>query len=131
MSTNETLQATKSKLYAMRAIVEELEMWESTISLLPTISFPSSWKIKILPPFRGALCRFYVYQGDVMVSVYLDFYDRLGIEEQPYWELYPSSTNADTARFHLNETEQLLDAIQTALDSLQVAANKAKYEHKN
>jgi hypothetical protein len=80
---------------------------------IPWMNFPPHWRIKIIPPFLAAIVRFRVTTDklkDNDISVYLDCYDKLGCVGQPYWEAY--SINGDTERFLLNETDELLVAIE-------------------
>jgi hypothetical protein len=89
----------------------ESQKWTKEI---PYIKFPDDWKIKITPPFSGAVIRFQVKKDDFWVSVYLDCYDRLGYMEQPYWEIYPH--NEDAFRCYMNETDELLRAIEESFE---------------
>jgi hypothetical protein len=76
---------------------------------IPYIQFPSDWKVKITPPFAGAVVRFRVQKNDAKVSVYLDCYDRLGCYGSPYWEVCPH--DGDVFRCDMSDTESLLNAI--------------------
>jgi len=82
---------------------------------IPFIKFSSEWEIQIIPPFTGATVRFRVKKGDAQVSIYLDCYDKLGYFGSPYWEVYPHE--GDTFRCGINETDELLQAIQESLNS--------------
>ena len=90
--------------------VNEVEKWVKDI---PEISFPSWWKVKIIPPFGGALVRFIVTRGKAEVSVYLDGYDRLGYYGSPYWEVYPVS--GDVERVYMNDVDVLLKVINKSI----------------
>lgn len=80
------------------------------MSEIPWISFPSDWKVQIIPPFCGAIARFRVELPDGRTkSIYLDYFDRLGSFGQPYWECYPC--DGDTFRCAMDETDELLKAI--------------------
>lgn len=82
------------------------------IKEIPYIEFPSSWKVKIIPPFCGAVVRFIVMLPDFpkdTISVYLDCYDQLGFFGQPYWEVYPYQ--GDTGRCPMDDTKTLLEMI--------------------
>lgn len=82
---------------------------------IPGIKFPAHWEVKITPPFAGAVVRFRVSRGDGRcVSVYLDCYDILGFQEEPYWEVFPYED--DTFRCPMNDVDALLAAIQKSLD---------------
>ena len=82
---------------------------------IPYLSFPSDWKVKIVPPFSGAMVRFYVKKEEAFVSVYLDCYDLLGFYQEPYWEIYPYED--DVFRCEMNKTEELLKAISHSISS--------------
>lgn len=77
------------------------------------IEFPEGWKIKIIPPFAGAMGRFRVYNNDESksVSVYLDCYDSLGSVGEPYWEIYPTIED-DCARFLMGDEDLLVKEIK-------------------
>lgn len=97
--------------------------WRKWMVEIPYISFPSELKIKIIPPFAGAVVRFHAAlkdKPDHFVSIYLDCYDILGWVGQPYWELYPDS-DGDTFRCAMKDTDELLQAIDRALK------NRKKY----
>jgi hypothetical protein len=88
--------------------------------LIPPLEFPSTWKIKMVPPFGGALARFCVVTEFGKVSVYLDAYDQLGcMDNKPYWEIYPGSNEyGDPDRFQMNETTELIDGIKKSIDKM-------------
>lgn len=97
-------------------LMDRVMEWDKWRKEIPELSFPSDWKIKIVPPFAGAVVRFTVEKNDHWVSVYLDCYDVLGSMNKPYWEIYPSE-DGDTSRFDMNDTEGLLKEIAVALES--------------
>jgi len=80
---------------------------------IPYISFPAEWKVKIIPPFGGAVIRFYVMQETAKVSAYLDCYDNIGYCGEPYWEIYPYKS--DVFRCGMYETDKLLEAIKNSI----------------
>jgi len=81
------------------------------IKKTPHIKFPTGWEVQIIPPFSGALIRFRV--NDV-VSVYLDVYDLLGFEGEPYWEICPHK--GDVYRCAMNNVDDLIKSIQESLN---------------
>jgi len=83
------------------------------VDKIPTINFPTSWAIRVIPPFNGAVVRFRVKKGNASVSIYLDCYDNLGIYGSPYWEVYPH--NDDVFRCGINEVDRLLKAISESI----------------
>lgn len=92
--------------------LEELVGWRFWMDKIPFIKFPSEWKVKITPPFAGAMIRFKVEKEDVdfEVSVYLDCYDILGYYGSPYWEVYPYY--GDTQRISMDDVDGLLKSIE-------------------
>ncbi|MFW9872300.1 MAG: hypothetical protein ACFFG0_04290 [Candidatus Thorarchaeota archaeon] len=82
---------------------------------IPSFNFPSDWKVKIIPPFMGAICRFKVRKNEKEISIYLDFYDILGSYGCPYWEVYPNVLG-DNSRFDLNDTKGVINCIKESLD---------------
>jgi hypothetical protein len=90
----------------------EYRRWTKEI---PFIKFDADWEVKVIPPFAGAVVRFFVRKGAKEVSVYLDCYDNLGyMDKKPHWEIYPDKDD-ENSRFYMNETEELLSAIREAL----------------
>lgn len=89
---------------------------------LPYLQFPSHWQIKIIPPFLGATIRFKVKTASILsnenVSIYFDAYNNLGYFGSPYWEIYPND-EGETARFALDEAEEMLKQIELALQKLE------------
>ena len=80
--------------------VEKREEWRRWCEEIPELQFPSSWNVKIIPPFGGAMVRFIINEK---ISVYLDCYDSLGFMGEPYWEIYPYCD--DTWRCPMNNTD--------------------------
>lgn len=97
-----------------RHAIEEIYEWEKWQEEIPYLNFKPEWKVKVVPPFRGAIARFYVDYNDNFVSIYLDCYNELGYVGQPYWEIYPNYQN-ENERFYINETDELLEAIDKSL----------------
>ena len=81
------------------------------IKKIPQIKFPADWEVQIIPPFSGAIARFRVNNK---VSIYLDGYDLLGLEGEPYWEVYANRN--DVYRIAMNNVDDLIKAIQESLD---------------
>lgn len=93
--------------------IEQEESWREWCDQIPYLNFPEEWKIKIIPPFSGALIRFVVKYKEKTVSVYLDVYQALGIAEN-YWEIYPYKD--DTYRCGIDETNKLISKINEELN---------------
>lgn len=85
--------------------VMESDKWKKQI---PCLKFNSEWNVQIIPPFSGAVIRFYLYKdNELKASVYLDCYDRLGVMGFPYWEVY--NFYDEPERFEMNDTERLIE----------------------
>lgn len=93
------------------------------VESIPYLSFPANWKIKISPNFGGSTCRFRVTTDRMNgenISVYLDCNQALGWhnDEIGYWEVYPYEE--DTFRCGVEETDELLKAIQESVDKIEL-----------
>ncbi len=106
--------------YDHRLPVERLERWRDVAQALPYIPMRGDWKVRVMPPFTGALARFHVMRGDAHVSVYYDEYCRLGGWNEGYWEIWPDAAG-DNYRLLRDEAEALAEAIEKSL-----AAQEAK-----
>jgi hypothetical protein len=93
--------------------VEDSEEWRKWCEEIPELKFPTGWRVKIIPPFGGAIARFRVFKGKKDVSVYLDCYDRLGCFGEPYWEIYPYEE--DVHRVPMKNVDELISAITESL----------------
>jgi len=120
MSTN--------KFERMRSItklsmeLEEAAEWRRWTDEIPFIKFPADYSVKALPPFGGAIIRYWIKKDgcDQQISVYLDCYNMLGaIPMEPHWEIYPDS-EGDNARFKMNDTAVLLEEIEKAFQAYMV-----------
>ena len=96
----------------------ESREWQSKI---PKLKFHSSWDVKIIPPFGGAIIRFVIYKNDKSCSIYFDGYGLLGAVDVPYWEIYP--VGEDTYRCMLNDVDELLFVISCAINGLDVSSD--------
>lgn len=45
-----------------RARIEEQSEWLQWIEKIPYIQFPAHWFVKVIPPFAGAMARFWVHK---------------------------------------------------------------------
>ena len=108
--------------YSRRLEMEAVEDWHSWRAKIPSLNFKESWAVKIIPPFAGAMARFIVENPETkrMVSVYLDCFDRLGVEEGPYWEMYLLGRDSDLFRFKMEDTDSLMKTISSTLDPCRV-----------
>lgn len=84
------------------------------IKAVPTLNFKEHWNVKILPPFGGAIIRFWVDSPTNHVSVYLDGYDVLGSMGEPYWEVY-GGCDEECVRFLFEEHEKMMAYIEKSL----------------
>lgn len=86
------------------------EDWRECNNLIPFLNFPEGSLIKLTAPFGGALARCeLILKNSLHISLYVDFYDRLGYMNKPYIEIYDGT---DCHRFLLSETEQLENKLQ-------------------
>ena len=104
----------KYPIYRDYDISMETRKWSTEI---PDLNFDPFWLVRVVPPFGGAVIRFYVRNpfNNKFVSVYLDCYGHLGAVEEPYWEIYPNK-DGETSRFLLYDTENLLKEIRESLN---------------
>lgn len=93
---------------------EELQEYRKWMKEIPAFHFEKEWNVKIIPPFGGAIIRFYIDYNDKHVSVYFDAYDRLGFMGEPYFEFYDGE---ECYRYLLNESEKMMDDIKSFLNS--------------
>lgn len=94
----------------MSAQMENEFEWGKWAIEIPYIKWPSDWEVKAVPPFCGAIIRYWINTPRGKVSVYLDCYDLLGFFGSPHWEVYPN-INGDNERFAMNDIEGLLQCI--------------------
>lgn len=102
------------KIMDARMVIESAHKWREWGGVIPYLKFKEDWEVQVIPPFGGALTRFLVRKDGVWVSIYLDGYDELGYVGEPYWEIFPNIYH-DTSRFLLDETDELLSAIEESL----------------
>lgn len=106
-----TLDERQSKITA-KVTYETTFETSKWVKEVPTLKFKEHWDVKIIPPFGGAIIRFWVICGDKHVSVYLDAYNQLGWMEEPYWEIYDGE---ETERFLFEEHEEMMERITEIL----------------
>jgi len=100
--------------YMERLRVERAEEWTDWMIKIPALKFSPDWEVKIIPPFGGAMVRFWIDKGENHISIYLDCHERLGCFGAPYWEIYPYQ--GDTYRCGIDEVDDLMEKISEALD---------------
>jgi len=88
--------------------------WRGWVEKIPAIKFNPDWEVQVVPPFGGALARFWVHYKGEWCSVYLDGFDLLGHCGEPYWEVYPYED--DVYRCTMNNTDSLIEAISKSLN---------------
>jgi len=99
-----------------RAHLERDEDWHGASAVAADLTFQGNWKVRIIPPWAGAMARFVVSKGDKKVSVYFDTDDRLGcMDKKPYYEIYPAA-DGETARFYPDEADEMMLAIRKSLN---------------
>ncbi len=85
--------------------------WECKI---PELNFDSSWNVRIIPPFAGALIRFKVFKGDKYCSVFLDVFNNLGWQKKAYWGVL--SYTDDEYEIAMDNVEELMKVIKSIVD---------------
>ena len=102
-----------------RASVEAGEKWLDIIEEIPFLKFPDNCEIQIIPPYLGTVARFKVKRNDNIVSVALDYYDKLGHEGKPYyWIQFVNSRGTmlkEPLKFFLDEIDDMMKAIDELL----------------
>ena len=99
---------------------ENLQEYRKWGSKIPYLHFEKEWDVKIIPPFCGAIIRFYIEYNGKHVSVYLDGYSELGYMTDengkpiPYFEYYDGE---ECYRYYIDESEQMMDDIKKFLES--------------
>jgi hypothetical protein len=108
-------------LLVSRLMIENKEKWRDWIYKIPYLNFPEKYQVKLIPPYCGAMVRFFIKnpKTDKQVSIYLDCFERIGFystddENKEYWELYPDDDD-DVFRCGMNETEILMNKIKEIL----------------
>ena len=98
-------------------VLQEAGKWKKE---LPALHFEKEWDVKIIPPFGGAIIRFWINHNDKHVSVYFDAYSELGwmYDENenpiPYFEYYDGE---ECYRYHMDESERMMEDIKSFLNS--------------
>jgi hypothetical protein len=98
------------RVSTLRMILDEIDGTLQQMNKIPSLNFKEEWSVQVLPGFFGAFTRFRVNE---YISVYLDIYDRLGIRNKPYWELYDGT---DTMRFDMENQEELIACINRLVE---------------
>ena len=109
---------------------EEKEDWRGLCKLIPPISLPEGYFIKIMMPFGGVAARALVgskKNPSRLVSIYFDPFDRLGYCGRPYWEIYPS-INGYPERFYAGEEADMVRALVKIIES-DIPTLKSSEEH--
>ena len=104
----------------LKSKMESEYEWQHWVQYLPYLDFDDNWKVKVIPPFGGAVARFQIKHKeneDAWVSVYLDCYGELGAKKKPYWEVYPYQYEdyEDVFRVMLGDEDELLEKIRESL----------------
>lgn len=98
---------------AEKIVCDRMEYYK-WMNAIPYLNFPYNWFVKAIPPFAGAIIRYWIITPECShVSVYLDCYNRLGVSNEPYWEVYGSG-NGETHRCDMQDTEKLMELIANA-----------------
>lgn len=103
--------ASRFDLQVRRIKVEDDEKWRDWVFRVPEIPMPTGWRVRVTPPYAGALVRFGVTNlSGQHKSVYLDVWNRLGYMGEPYWEVYP--VNNEPARCTMEDVAELVRLIE-------------------
>lgn len=100
-----------SKIISDYHRVQESKKWMQEI---PALHFDKEWDVRIIPPFGGAVIRFWIWHNGKKVSVYFDAYDELGFVNEPYFEYYDGE---ECYRYLMNESEEMMEDIRNFLNS--------------
>lgn len=93
---------------------EQIMNYRKWVDYIPSFNLPRNWKIKVIPPFAGAVARFQLTSPKGKIySVYLDAYNALGYygKDVPYWEVYPVSLEDKVHREPIENLDKLIDVI--------------------
>lgn len=96
--------------------VEEKWEYNKWFVEIPYLKFKPDWEVKVIPPDGGAVIRFLVKFKGKSISVYLDCYNHLGLEDKPYWEICLCAGVMPIGDDHietcyLDESDKLIDII--------------------
>lgn len=97
--------------------LQECRKW---LKEIPALHFEKEWDVKIIPPFGGAVIRFWIDYNGKHVSVYFDAYSELGwmVDENenpiPYFEYYDGE---ECYRYYVDESEKMMEDIKNFLNS--------------
>lgn len=100
---------------SLRARADQIYEYRDWSKRIPPLHFKYEWNVKIIPPFSGAIARFFIEYNERHISCYLNCYDELGCYGEPYWEIYPYQD--DVWRCGMMETEELMKKIEEVLES--------------
>ena len=99
----------RSKMMMSAQMEKEFE-WMKWAKEIPYIKWPSDWELKAVPPYVGAVIRYWIKTPRGEISVYLDCYDNLGFYGKPHWEVYPDK-DGNNMRFDMEDVDGLLKCI--------------------
>jgi len=93
--------------------IEASEEWRKWIEQIPALQFKPEWCVKVIPPFGGAMARFWIDCGEAHCSVYLDCHEAIGYYGSPYWEVYP--VDGDVGRVAIHDAAGLIELIDQSI----------------
>lgn len=99
---------------------EQLQECKKWMREIPALHFEKEWDVKIIPPFGGAVIRFWIDYNGKHVSVYFDAYSELGFVYDdndnpiPYFEYYDGE---ECYRYYMDESEKMMEDIKNYLNS--------------
>ena len=111
---NEKQFQKRREIMEAESLIYEAHEYKKWIEEIPYFELPDGISIKPIPNFCGSIVRFKAKANNRSVSVYLDCYSKLGIEKEPYWEVYPC-VHGYPERCGMNETDELIKIIRSSL----------------
>jgi len=113
------MKISEDALFDARRTVEKGERWREIMDSIPALSFPADAKVKIIPPFSGAVARFTVERGNAFVSIFADFHDVLTTAGEPVRSMYSRGQTDGDEVFPIGDGEALSAALAASLDAQQ------------
>lgn len=102
--------------------IERALEYERWMRILPYIKWPVGWEVKAVPPLGAKLVRYWVKNGDSVISIYLDCHNLSGYMPWPFWEIHP--VEGDVARCKWDD----IDGKTGLLNLIRVAKGELKLE---
>ena len=91
--------------------VDAMNEYRNWSKKLPSFHFDKEWDVKIIPPFQGAIIRFYISYNAYSELGWM--YDE-NENPVPYFEYFDGE---DIYRYYLDQSEQMMEDIRNFLNS--------------